>query len=78
MFLTYACIRTLQADVYMTAERSFLLFLTPVLAGVAIITGFSRKHLVLMLILVVIDMAALGIYGIVNHTMWDVANPGPK
>ena len=29
LFLAYALVRTIQADVYMDAERSFLLFATP-------------------------------------------------
>ncbi|MBL7114477.1 MAG: O-antigen ligase family protein [Kiritimatiellae bacterium] len=66
-FLLYAFVRGFQADVFMDAERSVLLFATPFLLGLVIIFGLKndqRRHLLLLLICV---FALLGTYGIVNH-----------
>jgi len=67
IFLAYALTRTFQADVYMDAERSFLLFLTPTLIFFTILLGFSGAHFRILFLLVVIDLAALAAYGLVNH-----------
>ena len=66
-FLLYAFIRGFQADVFMDAERSVLLFVTPFLLGLVIMFGLKddqRRRLHLLLICV---LAMLGTYGIVNH-----------
>lgn len=82
-FLAYAFVRFLQADVFMNAERSFLLFLTPFLLGVQIVFGFSRKQLKLLSALVLGDLCLLGLYGIINHVitgsklvLWAEGYPG--
>lgn len=66
-FLAYAFIRMRQAPVFMDAERSFLLWLTPVILAILVVFGFSRTQLRLMYALVLADLCALGLYGIVNH-----------
>jgi len=65
--LVYALIRFLQAEVYMDAERSFLLFLLPFLVGTHTVFGTGRKQLRLLLVLIAIDLGLLGLYGIINH-----------
>lgn len=66
-FLLYALIRTTLSDVAMDAERAFLLFLTPILIGVQVIYGLTRKQQRTLLAFILIDLVLLGIYGLVNH-----------
>jgi O-antigen ligase len=68
-FLVYAAVRCLQADVYMDAERSFLLFLLPVIVGVHIVFGFSRRQVRLLYLLIALDLFLLGAYALVNHAV---------
>ena len=68
-FFLYALVRSAQADVYMDAERSFLLFLTPVFVGILVALGFNEKQLRLMGLLIVVNLACLGLYGIINHAI---------
>ena len=69
IFLAYAAVRFLQAEVHMTAERSFLLFLTPSLLGLEIVFGYTRRQVVLLYRLILADLLLLGLYGIVNHAV---------
>ena len=66
-FLVYAFVRAIQADVRMDAERSFLLFLTPIMIGIQIVFGFDRKQRDLLYGLIILNLFLLGIYGIANH-----------
>ena len=66
-FLGYALIRSMTAPVFMDAERSMLLFLTPWLLAICILWGIKRSELRLTVALLGINFAALGIYGILNH-----------
>lgn len=82
-FLLYAAVRFLQAEVFMDAERSFLLFLTPFLLAGIIVTGFGRSQLRALSVLLVANLLALGLYGIINHlwtgserVMWGHGYPG--
>jgi len=70
-FLAYAFTRFMQSDVYMDAERSFLLFLAPFLVGVMVVFGFDRKQLRLMYGLVLANLFCLGLYGVINHLGWE-------
>lgn len=70
IFLAYAFVRFLQADVFMDAERSFLLLATPVLLGIQILFGFDRKQLRFLYSLVLANILLLGLYGIINHLGW--------
>ncbi len=81
-FLLYALIRFRQAEVLLDAERSLLLFVTPVLLGIVIVFGFSRRQLKGLFIILLINLLALGIYGIVNwyvtrgeFVMWQPGYP---
>lgn len=67
LFLIYAVIRFMQAEVFMSAERSFLLYLTPLLVGINIIFGLTNKQRRLLWVLLFFDILILGIYGIINH-----------
>ena len=67
LFLVYAAIRFLQAEVFMNAERSFLLFLTPFLIGINIIFGLNTQKRRVLWITLFVNILALGIYGIINH-----------
>lgn len=65
-FLIYAWIRKQGADVVMDAERSFLLFLTPVLIAIPIMFALRpAQHRVLWIALWV-NLTLLTLYGIVN------------
>ncbi len=66
-FLAYGLVRFLQADVFMDAERSFLLFLTPVLLGVHIVCGFNSAQRRSLFDLLALNLGLLGLYGLVNH-----------
>ena len=81
-FLAYACVRFVQAPVFMDAERSFLLFGTPVLIGLQVVLGFSRRQQRLLAQLVLLDLCLIGLYGIINYladggryVMWEPAYP---
>ncbi len=67
LFLIYVAIRFLQAEVFMSAERSFLLFLTPFLIGINILFGFNTKQRRILWITLFINIFALGLYGVINH-----------
>jgi O-antigen ligase len=66
-FLVYAFIRLLHAEVFMDAQRSFLLFLTPFLLGIQIVFGLREKQAKTLYWLVAVNLLALGLYGIANH-----------
>ena len=66
-FLVYAFVRFGQASVYMDAERSFLLFLTPWLLAVTLICGVNGHQRRILFWLLVANLALLGLYGICNH-----------
>ncbi len=68
-FLIYALFRTLQADVPMDAERSFLLQLTPFLLGLMAATGLSKTRQKWLIVSLMINLALIGIYGIANHLL---------
>ncbi len=81
-FVLYALIRYYQAPVYLDAERSFLLFVTPLLLGTAITFGFSRRQLEGLFVLFMVNILALGIYSIIHwylrrgeFVMWQPAYP---
>ncbi|MDD4870666.1 MAG: O-antigen ligase family protein [Kiritimatiellae bacterium] len=69
-FLLYIFVRFMQADVFMDAEKSFLLFFTPFLLGIQIIFGFDRKQLKILNTLILMDLLFLGLYGVINHLGW--------
>lgn len=72
VFLGYAFIRALQADVWLDAERSYLLHLTAGLVVLPILTGFSARQIRGLAFLMMLNFMALGVYGIVNH--WVTGN----
>jgi O-antigen ligase len=76
-FLVYALIRTIQADVPMDAERSFLLHLTPFLIGVMIVTGMNEARRRFLILALTVNFLLLGLYGVANdllagnaHVLW--------
>lgn len=66
-FLVYAFTRACLSDVYMDAERSFLMFFLPFILGMQIIFGFTGKQRRLLWRLILVDLFLLGTYGIINH-----------
>jgi len=68
-FLFYALIRAIQADVPMDAERSFLLQLTPFLMALMAAVGLSEARQRLLAIVLLVNLALIGIYGIANHLL---------
>jgi len=70
ILLVYALLRFIQADVYMDAERSFLLFLTPFLLGVQIVFGFDRNQSKMLWKIILVNLCILGLYGVINHLGW--------
>jgi len=68
-FLIYALIRAIQADVPMDAERSFLLHLTPCLLGLMAAVGLVEIRQKQLIVIVVVNLAVLGLYGIANHLL---------
>jgi len=69
VFLCYACVRFLGANVFLDAERSFLLFLTPFLVGIQVVHGFTARQRRLLFMMVLADLFLLGLYGLVNHRL---------
>jgi O-antigen ligase len=72
VFLGYAFIRALLADVRLDAERSFLLYLTAGLVTLPILISFTVQQIRLLALLLALNLMALGLYGIVNH--WAMGN----
>lgn len=68
-FLVYTFIRFLQTEVYMSAERSFLLILLPFLIGVQIVYGFSSRQIRALHLGLFLNLAVQGVYGLVNHVL---------
>jgi len=82
LFLLYAAVRMFQAEVRMDAERSFLLFLSPVLIGVQIAYGCNAAQRRVLLTALLVNIGLLGLYGLINHAvtgsarvMWASAFP---
>ena len=66
-FLLYAIVRAYQAEVAMDAERSLMLFLTAFALTIVVVFGFSIRQLWLFHWLVILNLALLVLYGLVNH-----------
>lgn len=66
-FLAYALTRALQADVFMDAERSFLLQFTPFLLGLIILVSFGEDRRRLLTRLLTVNFLLLALYGILNY-----------
>ena len=66
-FLGYGLVRTVTADVFMDAERSFLRHLTPVLLGSVLVFGATSRQLRILVLLLLGNFALLGLYGIANN-----------
>lgn len=68
-FLLYASVRGLQADVYMSAERSVLLFLTPFILALTLAFGATARQRETLFLLMLANLYLLGAYGILNHAI---------
>lgn len=66
-FAGYGAVRFLQADVYMDAERMYLLFLLPALLGIQLAFGFRAERLRLLYTMILANLGVIGLYGIINH-----------
>ena len=66
-FLVYALICFLRAEVFMDAQRSFLLFLTPFLLAIHVTFGFSAAQRKALFTALAVNLCMLGLYGIINH-----------
>lgn len=82
LFLVYAFARAASSDVYVDAERNFLLFLTPLLIGLQVIFSFSARQNRTLSGVITLNLLLLGIYGIINYiffsnryTMWVPVEP---
>lgn len=73
-FLIYALIRTIQTEVPMDAERSFLLHLTPFLLGLIAALGIAEAKQRTLTLILLVNLALLGLYGIGNHILTGNAN----
>ena len=69
VFLAYAFVRFLQADVFMDAERSFLLFFTPFLIGLLVVFGLNPDRRRVLFLVVLANFFLLGLYGVINHRL---------
>ncbi len=59
--------RSLAAPVFLDAERSFMLQLTPLILGFVIVLHFDARHMRWLGVLIAVNLALLGLYGLVNH-----------
>ena len=66
-FLLYAAVRTAQADVFMDAERAFLLHLTGVLVGLHIVFGTRATERRVLFFLILANFYLLWLYAMINH-----------
>jgi O-antigen ligase len=66
-FLAYAALRAVQAEVFMSAERALLLFVTPLLLALCVIFGFTPRQTHRLHLWLAVDLLLLGLYGILNH-----------
>lgn len=66
-FLVYAICRGMFSTVFMDAERSVLLFITPWLLCLCILWGLRHRNIGIMYFMMGMNFAALGLYGIANH-----------
>lgn len=69
IFLAYAFVRFRQVEVFMNAERAFLVFFSSFLIAAQVVFGFSRNQLRILFWIVFWNLALLGVYGIVNHAI---------
>jgi O-antigen ligase len=80
VFLAYAGVRTLQAPVFMDAERTFLLFLLPFFIGLHVVYGLTTDQRAVLCRVLVLNLVLLAVYGIVNHALtgsrWVLWAPG--
>jgi O-antigen ligase len=67
LFLGYAFWRFMGTGVVMDAQRSFLLYLTPLLIGLTIVFGFRTRQVRLLHVIIMFNLLALGLYAIINH-----------
>lgn len=81
-FLLYAAIRWSSADVFMSAERSVLLYLTGFVLVIEIIVGITAKQRHILFRMIFANLLAIGLYGILNqliwktsHVMWELPYP---
>jgi len=70
-FVLYAAVRTAQAPVFMTAERSLLLFVLPALVWMQLRAPSSGSRPGLLFSMLQWDLLLLGLYGILNHVFFD-------
>lgn len=68
-FVGYVVIRALFSEVHMTAERSALLLVTPLLLTGCIALGLSKRQILLLHKVLLINLAVLGLYGLLNHAI---------
>lgn len=80
IFLAYACVRFLQAEVYMEAERSFFVFFTSFLVALHVVYGLTSRQRQVLFALLLTDLWVLGCYGVANHfitkNLWVMWEPG--
>lgn len=81
-FLLYALIQFALAPVFMDAERSFMLFLSPFLLALVIVFGLRSRHQSVIFPIIMINLLLIGLYGIINHlvdgsrhVLWVAAYP---
>jgi len=69
-FLAYAAFRWTTSEVFMSAERSVLLFFSAAAIAVEIIFGLDSRRRRLLFGLIFVNLALQGLYGIINETVW--------
>ncbi len=82
LFLLFALGRAMTTPVPASAQRSFLLFLTPFVIALTLLLGLRDAHRRVVFRLIVLNSAMLGLYGLINHAwtgssrvMWATAYP---
>lgn len=66
-FLVYCIARAVSSTVFMDAERSILLLLSPAIIAVTVMTSLKPLHINVLFGAIMADLFALGLYGILNH-----------
>jgi O-antigen ligase len=68
-FAAYATLRAVLTPVRLDAERSLLLFVTPLMVAACILHVFTPVQRAALHVATMINLGALGVYGIVNHAL---------
>lgn len=66
-FVAYSAWHLITSEVFVSAERSLLLIVSPLLLGLTVTTGLNSQQRRQLFVLILMNISAIGVYGILNH-----------